>query len=197
MKIFAFTDVHEHPKAMKIVQQRVREFKPDIVVCCGDLTIFEHSLGRMMKWLSGLHKEVIIIPGNHETVRGLKKYCKGNVKCLHQNSAMYDDLMFVGWGGGGFSLVEPEFERFTKQINSTMQGKRVVLITHAPPYGTKLDFLGKNWGHVGCKSITKFLKTHKVLLALSGHIHETFGKKDRVGGAVVCNPGPLGLVIEV
>ncbi len=198
MKLFAFTDVHEHPKAMREVRQRIKKTNPDLIICCGDLTIFEHNISHMMNWLASLQKEVFIIHGNHETASRLKQYCTANIKFIHRTCILRENIVFAGWGGGGFGVVEPEFERFVNHAKPQFENKRVVLVTHAPPFGTKLDFLGKNWGYVGCKSITRFLKTNKnVVLTLSGHIHETFGKKDKVGNAIVVNPGPFGVLIEI
>lgn len=198
MKIFAFTDVHEHPKVMREVQRRIKKENPDLVICCGDLTIFEHNLSRMIKWLAGFQKEVFVIHGNHETSSRLKQYCTANIKFIHRVCLLRDNILFVGWGGGGFGNLEPDFDCFVKKINNELFDKRIVLVTHAPPFGTKLDFLGKNWGHVGCKSITRFLHSQKnIVLSLSGHIHETFGKKDKVNNTVCINPGPLGVLIEI
>jgi len=36
-----------------------------------------------------------------------------------------------------------------------------------------------------------------IRLALSGHLHENFGAKGRLGKTILLNPGPYGTMIEV
>ena len=84
---------------------------------------------------------------------------------------------------------------FTKKVFNWRKGKKVILITHGPPHGTKLDFL--SMGHVGSKSYRNWIKKEQPILALSGHLHETFGKKDKIGKTLVINVGPEGMVFKV
>ena len=196
MKLFVFTDIHAQPRFMKAVAQRVKKAKPDAVICAGDISIFEHGFVKAMQWLSKLHSKTFFLHGNHETLEHSKFLCeKFGVTFLHKKTVELNSICLAGWGGGGFSLVEPDLERF---LARTKLPSRTVLVTHAPPFGTKLDYLGKHWGHVGNKSLTRFLKKNKnIMLAVSGHIHETFEKTDVVGKTIVVNPGPLGMLIEV
>jgi len=75
--------------------------------------------------------------------------------------------------------------------------KKIILITHGPPYKTKLDYIDYLKEYVGCKSYTTFIKKYKPILALSGHIHETFGKKDKTGQTEIINPGANGMIIKI
>ena len=68
-------------------------------------------------------------------------------------------------------------------------GERIVLVSHAPPYGTACDRLG-NGTPVGSSAVREFIEKHRPALCLCGHIHESRGT-DYLGAAHILNPGPL------
>jgi hypothetical protein len=107
----------------------------------------------------------------------------------------FEGYTFVGYGGGGFAYQDPEFERFYKSLKLDKDAK-VVLITHAPPYGTKCDYL-PHAGFVGCKSFNKMIKDVHPLVHVFGHIHETASCKDSIGSTMIINPGPDGKIIRI
>jgi len=200
MRLVAFTDFHADIGMMKRITAFVKKTKPDVVVCCGDMTVFEQHIVPVINWLGRLHKNVILVHGNHETPERVRALCakQKTITFIHKSITKVKEITFIGWGGGGFAIIEPDFEQFAKKIGAHIQNKKVVLVTHAPPHGTKLDHLGPNWGYVGNKSITNFIrKNQNVALALFGHLHEHFGKKDRLGKTIIVNPGPMGMLIEV
>ena len=72
-----------------------------------------------------------------------------------------------------------------------------VLLTHAPPYGTELDFKPDH-GHVGSKDYREFVEKHQNIKYLfCGHIHEGFEKKDTIGNCKTIDPGPEGEILEI
>jgi Icc-related predicted phosphoesterase len=94
-------------------------------------------------------------------------------------------------------MVDKEFEKTARKFEKRLKpnDKKYVLMTHAPPYGTKLDALLD--GHCGNKSIRGFIQRTKPDYAFSGHIHENEGKRDRLGKTRLINPGPFGMVVSV
>ncbi len=68
----------------------------------------------------------------------------------------------------------------------------LVCAFHGPPHGTALDLI-HGGAHVGSREVRKFLETHRPLLSLHGHIHESpavSGKfADRIGPTICVNPG--------
>lgn len=201
MKILAFTDIHGSLSALKRVEQKARVQNPDLLVCAGDVSIFEQGLISIMRKLNKLNKKIIIIHGNHEDPHIFVKCAKlfKNILFVHKKYLIIDNVVFLGYGGGGFSLVDGGFERIAnnkfKQIIKKNKDKKIVLITHAPPYKTKLDELVD--GHCGNKSIRYFVEKNKIDLLICGHIHENFGKEDRINKAKVINPCPFGKIINL
>ena len=86
---------------------------------------------------------------------------------------------------------------FSRSKKMTMKNidKKIILLIHGPPYGTKLDKLAGQYS--GNKDITDFVKKNKVDYVICGHLHENFGKKDKIGQAIVLNPGPYGKIIKL
>lgn len=201
MKLLAFADIHGSQAALKRVEHKIKAQKPDLLICAGDISIFEHGIGIILRKLNGLGKKIIMIHGNHEDDSTFRKYSKifRNIIFIHKNYYMENNLLFLGFGGGGFSIRDKEFEKLTKdkfrKIMNENKDKKIILVTHAPPYGTRLDRLGKN--HAGNKSFRHFIEKYQVDLAISGHLHENFGKEDRIGKTRIINPGPFGKIVEI
>ena len=103
----------------------------------------------------------------------------------------------MGYGCGGFSLVDREFDKTAvkfRKIIKMNEDKKIILVTHAPPYKTRLDKLGI---HCGNKSIRKFIDKNKIDLVICGHLHENFGKEDKINKTRLINPGPFGKILTV
>jgi len=200
MKLLAFTDLHLSSVAYKKIKQKVKKQNPDLLICAGDVTIFEQGLDFILKKLNQLKKKILIIHGNHETAIVMKKLCKkyNNIIFIHKKQYNHNNHIFFGYGGSGFSLVEPEFyktgEKFAEIIKKN-KDKKIIFITHAPPYKTNLDLVVSS--HCGNKTLKHFIVRNKVDLHICGHLHENFGKKDRIKGTDIINPGPYGKIIRI
>lgn len=195
MKILAFTDNHGSP--LEIAEVKRKSKNVDLIICTGDFTIFEGEIEYHLDLINSLPKKVILIHGNHEdemTVRFLAKRYK-NIEFIHEETYETDVHIFIGYGGGGFALIDKRFEKVMKKHKSKMKDKKSVLLLHGPPHGTKLDIIGG--GYVGNKSYTKFIKETQPQLVLCGHLHEHFGKRDKIGKTLVINPGPEGEIIDI
>jgi uncharacterized protein len=193
MRIFAFTDLHGSTKALSVVKEEVLREKPDVVVCLGDLTIFEHELKPLLSRVNMLRTPVLMLHGNHEEEVSMRTVCDEfeRITFLHREVVTLNGWTFVAYGGGGFSEHYPELERLAKSEKwRTIDWERTVFLSHAPPHGTTLDSVGH--GHVGSRTLTKLIKTHKPRLVLAGHIHECFNATDMIGRTHIANPGPTG-----
>ena len=197
MKLLAFGDIHCSITALNKIELLAKKHEPDILLCCGDISIFEQYLDLLLKKLASIKKPVYIIHGNHETEEAMKILSARheNLIFMHKKIAAIQDCTIIGYGGGGFSQTEPEFEKFIKKNEEKIKNKKIILLTHAPPHNTKIDFVHNE--HVGCKTFKKFITQNKPIMAISGHIHETCGKQDFIGKTLVINPGPFGRVIDI
>lgn len=198
MKILAFVDTHGSSEAVrKIMEKAVRE-KVDIIICAGDVSVFEHNLEQILKRLDSLGKSVLIIPGNHESEARLKDTCKKfkNIVYMHKGMLRIKEYVFLGFAGNGFSETDQEFRKWGEKVKDEITKKdKVILITHAPPHKTNLDRIMGS--HCGNKDIRKFIEKVDILLAISGHLHENAGKEDMIKKTMVVNPGPYGKIYVV
>lgn len=195
MKILAFTDVHANKKILQALLKNAKQ--ADILLCCGDISIFGEGLKNSLKFLSQIGKPLLIIHGNHEDERVLERIDMKHVVPFHRKPHRIDNYLFLGHGGGGFSLVDHKLEKRLSQLKEKiLPGDKVIFVTHAPPHNTELDYLPL-FGHVGCRSIAKAIKELKPQFFLCGHLHENFNVSQKIGQTVMLNPGPLGTLIEL
>ncbi len=200
MKILAFTDLHLSSVAFKKIKSKVKKQKPDLLVCAGDVSIFEQGLNFILNKLNKLKKKTLMLHGNHETDKVLRKLCKKykNIIFVHKKQYRQGNHIFLGYGGGGFSLTEPDFYKTGKKFQKIIKNnknKKIIFITHAAPYRTKLDLIVGS--HCGNKTLKHFIIRNKIDLYICGHLHENFGKKDKIKGTEIINPGPYGKIIKI
>lgn len=196
MKILAFVDTHGIKRAFDELLKKAKD--ADLLVCAGDFTNWGSDTEKWIQFLEKAGKPLILTYGNHESEKEVAEVCKKYKFCIYLHRAAYEygDYMFFGFGGGGFSERNPEFERIGKRVMNDAKGKKLILLTHGPPYGTTLDYLPGS-GHRGCRSIRKFIEDANPMLCISGHIHENAGNTDMVGKTFVINPGPMGAMLKV
>jgi Icc-related predicted phosphoesterase len=202
MKIFAFTDTHGNTRFNNELSRKAA--LADIIVCPGDFTVFENDMDRILRFIDGLGKPVVLIHGNHESESNLLAVLRSfkNIHFIHKTYFIYGEYLFFGYGGDGFSMSDNRFdvvlEVFMKELSAIEKKNskkyKLIFITHGPPHNTTLD---KIYGHVGNLNYRRFIEQHQPLLAISGHIHETFYAEDRIGKTMLINPGPEGRIIEL
>ena len=203
MKIVAFNDLHGRPIALKKLAVLVKKNKPDAVLYLGDFTLFERHIETVLAGINAFGSPVYLIHGNHEDETIVRKLCKNypNITFIHKRIVTIGDVQLVAFGGGGFYghgklKRDTEFDAWILKNNHKL-GKRTLLLTHGPPAHTVLDHIDYMDEHVGCPSFTAYIKKYKPLLALSGHIHESFGREQHIGPTKVCNVGPSGKVFNI
>ncbi len=201
MRILAFTDLHASLDGFDKLKRKIKKKKPDIIICAGDISIFENGLAYLLSEFNKLKIPFIIVHGNHETESRIKKIASKlkYVRFLHKIHHIIEEILFIGYGGGGFEQIDKNLEkvgRKFKRIIKKNKDKKVIMVTHAPPYKTKLDKLGLG-SYCGNKSIRKFIEESRVDYLFCGHIHETAGKKDKIKRTIVMNPGFKGKIVNL
>ncbi|MGP8321175.1 MAG: metallophosphoesterase family protein [Methanosarcinaceae archaeon] len=177
----------------------------DLILMAGDITNFGPDEDAKI-FLNMFEKPIMAIPGNCDLQTILKVLDNSKAVNLHNKSERIGNITFIGFGGSNptpfdtpFEFQENEIENNLEKLVEKEEDRQVesviVLLTHAPPYGT-VD--GIPVGHVGSTAIGKFL--HRVDLIICGHIHEARGIM-KVGKTIVVNPGMVskgnGAVITI
>lgn len=197
MKILAFVDLHGNKTLLNEIIERAKREKPHIIICAGDLSDWGRNLSSILSKINKIGILTLVIHGNHESGEEMKKVCKPfkSVIYLHGSSYKINRYIFFGYGGGGFALVDKTLEKIIKKFKMIKRGSKVILITHAPPYNTTLDRLD-HMGHLGSKSIRKFVEEMQPTLNICGHLHENAGNIDKIKRTKIINPG-TGAILEV
>ena len=198
MKFLVFTDVHGNFKDLK--RLKAKADKVDYVLCAGDLTFFGNELEKILAFMNEFPKPVIFINGNHEGEQEIKEIIKKNslknIVFIASASLRIGDFIFFGYSDGGFSRNDEKFRKLAKKfVKDIRKDDVVILITHAPPYGTNVDLVSGT--HCGVKDIREFIESNKIALVVTGHLHESEGNSDMLNGAVLLNPGNKGKIVEV
>ncbi len=197
MKILAFTDTHNDPQGLAEIARKAKQENPDMLICCGDVSNFGSDLVSAGRKLNALAKKILIVPGNHETPEEVVLLCQKFKNFINLHEQFFEDggFLFFGYGTGGFAMRDPYFEKKVATWKKKMAGKKIVFVTHAPIYNTKLDFLHNR--HLGNKSTRTFIEDVQPALTLCGHFHENEKKKDKVKNALVINPGFDGMIVNI
>ena len=196
MKLLLFGDVHSNKSYVDTIIKKSKNV--DLLVCVGDISMFQSHMKAVLKDLNSIGKKILMLPGNHEIEEDLEEACQKfeNIIYLHKDHFEIDDFIFFAYGSGGFAQEDRRFEKLSKKWEKLInQNNKAILLTHGPPYKTALDKMGRSY--VGCKSYNKFIEKVKPILAVSGHIHESFQKTDKIGDTVLINPGPEGKLYKI
>jgi len=194
MRILAFTDIHADKRALQELGKRAS--KADIVLCAGDISVFGMDLLDTLEIMNGWNKPLFFIHGNHEDDSIFKDVNKHypNLHFVHAKEKQHENLAILGWGGGGFASEDHELAKFAKSIKP--RPNRIMLF-HGPPYGTTTDWMDSWDEYRGNKTYRTVIEELQPFLVVVGHLHENFGKHDKIGRSLVINPGPLGKLIEI
>ena len=202
MKLLVISDLHAHNEVLDKMDALFNE--ADAVIFGGDFAeCFKPETGKeALEKLCAKHENIFAVLGNCDTEDFMEELENQDI-CVEKALVFHEGLGFAGSGGGTRFTGKTEFERtedevlsdFDIVVNSAQQSdeslwKSLILISHNPPVAQKLDsFDGEH--HAGSQKFTDFIKEHKPLAVVCGHIHEGAGI-EKIGDTVVINPGSLG-----
>lgn len=196
MRILAFTDTHGSSAIHRALKKKAKNV--DIIICAGDISIFEDNIEAIMSMLDSIGKPIYIIHGNHEeapVLRFLSKDSK-NITFIHKKVVQLPGLQIVGYGGGGFTRADTEFTKFAKSMKSKLRKtKPAIMVTHQPPFDTVCDTIMED--RTGNRSFNPLLKKGMFRYWICGHIHENSGKREDIKGTTLINPSPQGRILTL
>lgn len=199
MKLLIISDGHgavEKLHALKSVAQSV-----DMVLFGGDFAEFNRlETGRpFLQELLKLHDTVFAVIGNCDPPDFRTEIEESGIS-IESSLSHFDGFLLAGSGGGSkFTGATPN-ERSDEDLVSDLHAaealsekadiiNNLIIVTHNPPHKTALDKVAP-LVHVGSPLIRAFIERYQPLLAVSGHIHESFAI-DTIGKTLLVNPGSL------
>ena len=207
MKILCIADIHGKLDSILNAAEFAKERGINNVIILGDFTghgkFHDSKLNSQdalyaLSTLNDSGLDVLAITGNCDSLRVLEVFNKFNAN-LHEKVKELSGVYFIGLGGSNPTPFNTPLEFSEQDIYNklsemmsaagTENKKNIVLITHCPPKDTKCDNALR--GHVGSESLRKIIGEFQPNLAVSSHIHECGGVKDKIGETTVANIGTL------
>ncbi|MFH1308000.1 MAG: metallophosphoesterase [archaeon] len=201
LKILAAGDIHGDTKQVSKLAKQAMDEKVDLVILTGDLTMGESSTKNLIGPFIKAGKEVLLIPGNHETVATADFLAEvyPNTKNLHGYSIIKGDIGIFGAGTaniGIFRTDDKEMFSLLEQGNNRLKDiKKKIMVTHVHPSGTKMEKFTQFFE--GSKAVTKAIKKFQPDIALCSHVHEAEGIEEKIGKTKIINVGRKGKIIEI
>jgi uncharacterized protein len=201
MKILAAGDLHGDMNAAKKLAEKAKTEKVDLVVLSGDLTYGEISTKGLIGPFKKAKKQVLIIPGNHESPATTSALAEiYGVVDLHGYSIKVKDVGIFGAGSaniGIFQLDEGEiFDMLNKSFKKIKTAKKKIMITHCHPDKTLMAKMGPDVVP-GSSGVAKAIRKLKPDIAICSHVHEAEGIEEKIGKTRLINVGKKGKIIEI
>ncbi|MCX8194073.1 MAG: metallophosphoesterase [Candidatus Pacearchaeota archaeon] len=205
-KILAVGDLHGDSRQASKLAEKAKKEKVDLVILSGDLTFAEASIDYLVGPFAKRKLDVLIIPGNHETVATanfLEKIYSPNVKNLHGKGLKFKDIEHsIGiFGAGGaniglFQLSEPEIYNTLKRgFEKIKDAEKKIMITHVHPADSLMAKLSSLVP--GSEGVRKAIEKFQPDLAICSHVHEAEGIEEKIGKTKVINVGRKGKIIVI
>ncbi|MBW2968307.1 metallophosphoesterase family protein [Candidatus Woesearchaeota archaeon] len=203
LKILAASDVHGDTDLIKKLAERAEKEDVDLVVLCGDITMFDSSTDNLIGPFAKKHKKVLLIPGNHETVATTDFLAElyPDTKSIHGYSVKYKDVGI--FGAGGATNVGPQmpidedemYDLLKKGWDKVRYLKKKIMVTHIHPSESKIEKFSKFVP--GSDAVKKAVDRFKPDILLCGHVHEAEGLEEKIGKTRVINVGRKGKIIRI
>lgn len=192
MRILAFSDLHRDlDQAAGLTEMSA---DADVVLGAGDFASLHEGLAETIDALAGIDTPTILVPGNNERLEALREATSGwdAATVLHGDSTEIGGQAFFGLGAGipttpwSWSYDMDEQEAAEALTRLTPQA---FLVLHSPPKN-HCDEAGDL--NLGSTAIATAIERVQPKLAVCGHIHESWGKRSKIGETDVVNLGPSG-----
>jgi Icc-related predicted phosphoesterase len=197
LKILIFSDIHNDWKAL----DRLLAIEADVYISAGDQVSWAKGLERCGQILQSRADRVWVLPGNHETADQIADLCdRFGLHNLHERRFDAGRWTVAGLGYSGPTPFNTPGEYTESQIAGKLAPfagiERLVLVCHAPPYGTDLDQIRPGL-HAGSTAVRDFLHAEQPPWFFCGHIHEAEGVSVEIGRTRARNVGKQGYLLEL
>ncbi|MEZ6241603.1 MAG: metallophosphoesterase family protein [Phycisphaerales bacterium] len=198
MRLLLFSDVHRDLAACAELVSAARGV--DVVIGAGDFASQHRGLEETIDALAMIETPTLLVPGNNETEEALRDTCAmwAAARVLHGEPCEISGMPFYGVGGGiPTTPWSWSFDLDEHAARAMLVGcpEGAILVTHSPPQGVcDKDSSGK---HLGSVAIADTIEARRPPLVVCGHIHESWGRDERLGVSRVINAGPRGVVVDL
>ncbi len=197
MKLLIFSDIHNNWKAL----EQLLSVEADLYISAGDQVSWGKGLDRCGQILQTRGDKVWVLPGNHESAEQIAALCeKYGLNDLHERHFAAGKYQVAGLGYSSTTPFDTPGEYTEAELAARLtpfaELRPLVLICHAPPYGTGLDQI-KPGLHGGSTAVRNFIEQHQPAHFFCGHIHEAEGVAIEMGTTRARNVGKKGYLLEL
>ena len=197
MKLLIFSDIHNDWKTL----EHLLSVEADYYIAAGDQVTWSKGIDRCGKLLQARGDRVYVLPGNHESADVVAGMCARYG--LHDFHGRH--FQVGGWhvAGLGYSNPTPfntpgEYSepQLAERLQRFAEISPLVLVCHAPPYGTPLDQIRPGL-HAGSTAVRDFIRERQPRYFFCGHIHEAEGAYTTMGATEARSVGKAGYLLEL
>jgi len=198
-KILAVGDIHGDTGLVKRLAEKAVKENVDLVILAGDLTMFEESTKNIIGPFVKAKKQVLLIPGNHESIATANFLAEmyPETKNIHGYSFKKNDLGIFGAGSADIGINQIKdseiFSLLKKGHEDVKNSNKKIMVTHMHPQGSKAEFSG----FPGSKGIRRAIKEFQPNILITAHIHEAAGLEEYMGKTKVINVSRKEKIFEI
>jgi hypothetical protein len=197
VKLLLFSDIHNDWKTL----ERLLAIEADYYIAAGDQVTWAKGIERCGQILKRRGDKVYVLPGNHESAEMVAGMCaRHGLHDFHQRHFQAGRWNVAGLGYSNPTPFQTPGEYSEPQIADRLQRfaglAPLVLVCHAPPYGTALDQIRPGL-HAGSQAVRDFIEEQQPAYFFCGHIHEAEGVTIRMGNTRAQNVGKAGHLLEL
>jgi Icc-related predicted phosphoesterase len=197
LKLQIFSDIHTDWRAL----ERLLAWEADLYISAGDQVTWSRGLDKCGEILQRRKGRVYVLPGNHESAAQIADMCANyRLHDLHEKHFQVGGWHVAGLGYSNPTPFNTPGEYTEAELAERLQRfaglKPLVLICHAPPYGTALDQIRPGL-HGGSTAVREFIELHQPEYFFCGHIHEAEGMSVEIGKTHARNVGKTGYLLEL
>jgi Icc-related predicted phosphoesterase len=197
LKLLIFSDIHNDWKTL----ERLLGVEADLYISAGDQVTWSKGLDRCGQILQSRGDKVYVLPGNHESAAQIAEMCaRYGLHDFHQRHIQVGQWQVAGLGYSSPTPFHTPGEYTEPQIADRLQRfadlSPLVLICHAPPYGTALDQVHPGL-HAGSTAVRDFIQHYQPGHFFCGHIHESEGVAIQIGKTRARNVGKAAHLLEL
>jgi hypothetical protein len=173
----------------------------DYYISAGDQVSWGRGLEACGQILKTRGDKVWVLPGNHESALQIAAFCaQYGLNDLHQRQFRAGAWHVAGLGYSNPTPFDTPGEYTEAEMASHLEpfaGLRpLVLVCHAPPYGTALDQIRPGL-HAGSTAVRDFIQRCQPAHFFCGHIHEAAGVSIDMGPTRAHNVGKKAYLLEL
>ncbi len=197
LRLLIFSDIHTDWKTL----EALLGVEADFYIAAGDQVTWARGFERCGEILERRGDKVWVLPGNHESAGQVAEMCeKHGLHNFHEKQFTLGKWKVAGLGYSSPTPFHTPGEYSEEQIAARLAPfaslDPLVLICHAPPFGTTLDQI-RTGLHAGSRSVREFIEKHQPAYFFCGHIHEAEGVVEQMGATRAQNVGKAGYLLEL